>query len=435
MRTPGNIDERYCSVVTRVALFVGLVLASTDFVWLSQGSQNPKLASVKTSKRPEESPKPSKPSPEDLFKRRYPKVYLKTLQDCRDAHLLIRQTQDKHRGARDQAWKSLQKAESQRTELREEIRRARKSADQDNAELTQQAQKLEEAYKRIDNQTKRSTKLLSELEEKCRDAGNSHRFATKEFDEADRRVRKGDDDTKYVQCEREGLERTGKKREQELEAAKVRKPDAASDRHKRRPVRSPPSSSSNKSTSSSRHSRKRSASPAKEDKLAAQSNSATLKAAIAQLSEEEQAEFQDFKQWQARKKARSAEAALVAALEPTKPVDVGPAKFTGPEPVKPEEPAQNSKKPTLKLKIKPPKPPVTTEQASGQPAPKKVKKKAQLVDAPSAPAISDHPEPAKEKPKAQQNAEAAALEAANLQTPEEITSDLEFVYQVRESEC
>ena len=244
---------------------------------------------MKTSKRPEESPKPFKPSPEDLFKRRYPKVYLKTLQDCRNAHLLIRQTQDKHRGARDQAWKSLQKAESQRAELREEIRRARKSADQDNAELTQQAQKREEAYKRIDNQTKRSTKLLSELEEKCRDAGNSHRLATKEFDEAAKRVRKGDDDAKYVQCVREGLESAGKKREQELEAARVRKPDAAPDRHKKRPVRSPPSNSSNKSTSSSGHSRKRSASPANEDKVAAQSNSTTLKAAIAQLSEEEQA--------------------------------------------------------------------------------------------------------------------------------------------------
>lgn len=275
------------------------------------------------------------------------------------------------------------------------------------------------------------------MEGKCGKAGDSVRFSTKEFDEADRRVREGDEDVKYVQSVREGLERAAKKRDQELEAAKVSKPAAAPDRHKNRPVRSSPSSSSSKAKSSSQNSNKRPASlSTKAEQVPVQKVSAALTATLAKLSEEEQAEFQSqFEEWQALKKARKAAAtpapaavepvkpAAVEPVEPVKPAVVEPVKPATAAPAKPEEPVH---KKTV-LKVTGPKAPAPTEQEAEQPThkkPKKSKKKAKPVDALPAEAAGHDQEQAKKKPKVQ-STEAAALEAADIQAPEAVVGDID----------
>lgn len=380
---------------------------------------------MKTSKRPEDVPEPSKPRPEELFTSRYPDCRLKTVQDCSDAHLLIRQTQEQHRGVRSTAWKNQKKAESERTAIREDIKCAQKTAAQDKAKLTEQAEKLEQAYKKLEAQTRLSDEAVRKLEGKCGKAGDSVRFTTKEFDEADRRVREGDEDVKYVQSVREGLERAAKKRDQELEAAKVSKPAAVPDRHKNRLVRSSPSSSSSKVNSNSHNSNKRPVSPStKADQVPVPKVSAALTATLAQLSEEEQADFQSqIEEWQALKKARIAEATPApAAVEPVKPAVVEPVKPATAALAKPEEPVQKK----TSLKVRGPREPAPTEQKAEQPThkkPKKSKKKeAKLVDALPAEAAGHDQEQAKKKPKVQ-SPEAAALEAADVQAPEAVDHD------------
>ena len=102
---------------------------------------------------------------------------------------MIRKVQEEQRRVRGTAWKSQKQAESERTAVREDIKRAQKTAAQDKAKLTEQAQKLEQACKNLEEQTRLSDEAVRKLEGKCGKAGDSVRFSTKEFDEAERRIR------------------------------------------------------------------------------------------------------------------------------------------------------------------------------------------------------------------------------------------------------